>query len=171
MNFTELSKNRFTVREFSTRPLEKEKLDELLAVAMLAPTAKNFQPFKIYVLQSDEALKKLDTLTPCRYGATTVLVLTYDRHEEWNNPYEDGVHSGVEDVSIVATHIMLKAAELGVDSAWCNMFPNTSLEIAFDIPENERSVLFMDLGYRADGAKMSPNHENSKKLEDVVKYI
>lgn len=63
----------------------------------MVPTAKNQQPQKIYVLQSEDTLKKLSTLTHCAYGAKTVLLFTYNQEQDWKNPWEDGVHSGVED--------------------------------------------------------------------------
>ena len=56
MDFKEMAHERYSVRKYSARPLEREKLDEILAAAMLAPTAKNQQPLRIYVLQSAEAL-------------------------------------------------------------------------------------------------------------------
>ena len=72
--------------------------------------------------------RKLSTLTHCGYGAKTVLIFTYNQEEDWKNPLEKGVRSGIEDVSIVATYIMLQAIELGVYSTWCNYFSNTELE-------------------------------------------
>ena len=111
MTFLELAKKRFSVRKFTDQPVEKEKLDKVLEAGNIAPTAKNLQPQRIYVLQSEEALKKAYALTPCCYGAKTVLLFTYDIDEEWTNPLEDMIHSGDQDVSIVATHIMLEAEE------------------------------------------------------------
>ncbi len=171
MNFIELSKKRITVRNYSDKVVEKEKLDLMLEAGNTAPTAKNFQPQRIYVLQSKEALDKLDTLTPCRYGAGTVLLFTYNADEEWKNPKEEGMNSGIEDVSIVATHIMLQAAELGVDTAWINFFSNTELEKIFELPKNERSVLIMPIGYRVEGTVPFRTHEQKKTLDEIVKYI
>ena len=171
MNFTELAKKRFSVRKFSSRKIESDLLEEILQIALIAPTAKNQQPQRIYVLQSDEAFVKLDKLTHCRYGAAIVLLFTYNEDEEWKNPLEQDVHSGVEDVSIVAAHVMLKAAELGIDTAWCNMFENSALEKEFHIPENEKSVLIMPVGYRDTEVKPAPMHEQTKELESMVKYI
>jgi len=171
MDFLELAKNRFSVRKFSDKPVEKEKLDLILEAGRLAPTAKNFQPQHIYVLQSEEALKKMNALSPCVYGANTVLVFTYNENEEWKNEQEAGIHSGVEDVSIVATHIMLAAASMGVDTIWCNRFANTQLEVMFNLPEEERAVLFMPIGYRAEGVAPAPKHEESKKIEEIVTYL
>ena len=171
MGFMDLLKKRYSVRKFSDRQVEKEKLDAILEAGNLAPTAKNIQPHRIYVLQSEETLAKLDTLTHCRYGTKTVLLFTYNRDEDWKNPLEEGVHSGIEDVSIVATHIMLAAAEHGLDTCWCNYFANSKLEELFELPENEKSVLIMPVGYADESAKPAPGHEQKKALTDVVKYI
>ena len=76
MNFIELSKKRITVRKYSDKVVEKEKLDLMLEAGNTAPTAKNLQPQRIYVLQSKEALDKLDTLTPCRFRMPFSLILS-----------------------------------------------------------------------------------------------
>ena len=161
MNFLELAQARFSVRKFSDKPVEKEKLDLILQAAQAAPTAKNLQPHRIYVLQSEDAVKKLSALTPCVFGAKTVLLFTYNTDEEWQNPLQAGVHSGVEDVSIVATHVMLQAQALGLGTCWCNYFPNKQVEEA----------LFMPLGYADPSAVPSANHTAKKPLCEIVKYL
>ena len=171
MNFMELCQARFAVRQFSDRPLEDEKLQKILEAGNLAPTAKNFQPQRIYILKSPEALAKMDALTPCRYGAPIVLLLAYDTDEEWKNELDPGIHSGVEDVSIVATHMMLEACDIGVDSIWINRFSNAKAEELFGLPANEKIVLFLPLGYRADGAHPAPQHAHKKPLEATVRTL
>ena len=171
MTFMELAQARYSVRKFADKPVESEKLTAVLEAANIAPTAKNIQPQRIYVLQSDEALKKVDDLTPCRFGAPVVLLFAYDADEEWQNPLESGVHSGVEDASIVATHAMLEAADLGLGTCWVNYFPNSAAEKAFGLPENEKAVLLLPLGYPAPDAAPSPNHEKCKPLEATVKFL
>ncbi len=171
MKFKELAAKRISVRKYSDKKVDQETLEKILDAALLAPTAKNLQPEKIYVLQSAEALEKLDTLTHCRYGAQTVLLFAYDNDADWKNPSEEGVHSGIEDVSIVATHVMLRAAELDVDTTWCNMFANSKLEETFGLPANEKSVLIMPIGYRAEGVKAAPMHEQTKSIDEIVKYL
>ena len=171
MDFMELAQKRYSVRKYSDKPVEKEKLDLLLKAAQLAPTGANLQPQRIYVLQSEDALAKLSKLSSCVFGAKTVLLFTYNTDEDWKNPLEEGVHAGVEDVSIVATHVMFEAEELGLATCWCNYFPNTQLEKEFGLPKNERSVLFMTLGYAADSAQPAPLHIKRKDLASVVRYL
>ena len=171
MEFIELAKKRFSVRKYTSRPVEREKLDLVIEAGRVAPTAKNLQPQRIYVVESAEGLAKIDALTPCRFGAGIVFIFTKNTDEEWTNPLEAGVRAGVEDVSIVATHMMLEAEDLGLGTCWVNYFPNTELEKAFGLPKNERSVLLMPLGYPAPDAAPGPNHAASKKADEFVKFI
>lgn len=50
MGFMELAKERYTVRKYADKPLEKEQLDKLLECLLIAPTAKNLQPVRVYVI-------------------------------------------------------------------------------------------------------------------------
>ena len=69
MEFMKLAAQRYSVRKFSDAPVEPEKLSAVLEAGNVAPTAKNLQPQRIYVLSSVEALEKVDGLTRCRFGA------------------------------------------------------------------------------------------------------
>ena len=171
MSFQDLIKERYSCRKYSTKEVEKEKLDAILQAGNVAPTAKNLQPQRIYVLQSKEALERLSKVTFCGYGAKTVLLFAYNSDEDWKNPLQEGVHSGVEDVSIVATHIMLEATEQGLATCWCNYFPNREVEKAFSLGDNEHVVLIMPVGYAAEDAKPSAMHSEKKALASTVKYL
>lgn len=74
MNFIDLAKERYSVRNFDTKKIEQEKLDLILKAGQLAPTAVNYQPQKILVIESNEALEKLKNLHnlsfQCTYGFT-----------------------------------------------------------------------------------------------------
>ena len=114
--FMDLIKDRFSVRSFSDQKVEEEKLDLILEAAKLAPTAKNNQPWRIYLLQSEEALKKINFVCDCIFGSSAVFVICYDIDEAWRSPFDEGNHAGKMDASIVCTHMMLAAWELGIGS-------------------------------------------------------
>ena len=115
-------------------------------------------------------LAKIDELTPCRYGAPTVLLVAFDKNSVFVYPGEK-VNSGVEDASIVATHMMLAATNTGVDSCWLNFFDPAAVAKAFDLPENEQVLMLLDLGCAAEGFAPLPNHTSRKPLEETVKYL
>ncbi len=115
MEFKEVVEMRYSCKKYSGRPVAEEKIRAILEAGRLAPTAKNLQEQHVYVLQSPEALAKIDAVTPCRYGAPAVLVVAFNKENVFT--YPGGKRdSGVEDATIVATHMILAAANEGVDS-------------------------------------------------------
>ena len=114
MEFKNLIRERYSCKKFDGRPVSRESLNAILEAGRLAPTAKNLQEQRIYVAEG-EALARIDEITPCRYGAATVLVVAYDSTNVFTYPGGER-DSGVEDAAIVATHMLLAAKDEGVDS-------------------------------------------------------
>ena len=170
MEFKEVIKKRYSCKKYSDRAVEPEKLANVLEAGRLAPTAKNLQEQHIYVVQSADALAGIDSLTPCRYGAPVVLVVAFDKNNVFT--YPGGKRdSGVEDASIVATHMILAAANEGLDSCWINFFDPDKAAETLGLPENEEVLMLMDLGYAAEGAGPLPNHDSRKPLAETVSYL
>lgn len=170
MEFKEVVKNRYSCKKYDGRKVDKAQLDAILEAGRLAPTAKNLQEQKIYVLESAESLAKVDKVTPCRYGAATVLAIAFDKNNVFVYPGEKR-DSGVEDATIVATHMILAAEDAGVDSCWINYFDPDILAKELGLPENEEILMLMDLGYAAEGAGPLENHGSRKDLSETVEYM
>lgn len=170
MEFKEVIKNRYSCKKYLDRQVEAEKLTAILEAGRLAPTAKNLQEQHVYVVQSEDGLAKVDSVTPCRYGAPTVLVVAFDKDNVFTYP-GDKRDSGVEDATIVATHMILAAADEGINSCWVNYFDPEKLAAALELPDNEEVLMVMDLGYAAEGAGPLPNHESRKALDETVSYL
>ncbi len=170
MDFTTVIKDRYACKKFDGRQIEQAQLDSILAAGRLAPTAKNLQEQRVYVVQSEEGLAKVDKLTPCRYGAPTCLVVAFDRNNVFT--YPGGKRdSGIEDATIVATHMMLAATNEGVDSCWVNFFDPEAMARELGLPENEEVLMVLDLGYAAEGTKPLAPHSQRKELSETVAYL
>lgn len=115
MKFSELAAQRYSVRRFDSRPVEQDVLDQILETGRLAPTAKNLQPQRIYVVRSEALLAKLRAITTMTFDAPQVLIICADPSEAWVNPF-NGRSSAEMDASIVAAHMMLQMQELGIGS-------------------------------------------------------
>ena len=87
MDFSELARSRYSVRQFSEQPVPRETLDKILEAGRLAPTACNLQPQHVYVLQSQAALDAIRAITPCAFNAPVVLLVCGDTKTCWTNPY------------------------------------------------------------------------------------
>ncbi len=61
-DFKALATERYSVRKFDTKPVEQEKVNIILEAARLAPTAHNYQPQRLLVLNTADSLNKLKTV-------------------------------------------------------------------------------------------------------------
>ena len=170
MEFREVIRNRFSCRKYSDRPVEAEKLAAVLEAGRLAPTAKNLQEQRIYVIRSAEVLAKIDIATPCRFGAPVVIAVAFDKSNVYT--YPGGMKtSGNEDATIVATHMILAAADEGLGSCWLNRFDPEKTAKILGLPENEELVMLMDIGYAAEDAAPAAMHESRKDIAETVSYL
>ena len=169
MDFKTLAKNRWSCRSFSDRKVEKEKLETILEAGVLAPTAKNMQPQRILVADSEEAIEKLKKCTPCHYNCKTALIVCYDKSDMFIRPF-DSKPSGDIDASIVTTHMMLQAYELGVCSTWVMFFKPDEVRAEFNLPKEYEPSAILVLGYPAEDAKPSDNHSACDDRENLIFY-
>lgn len=168
MSFLELAKRRYSVRSYSAQPVEEEKIQQILEAARIAPTAKNLQPQKIYILKSPESIEKIRAITASAYNAPLVFLICADVNLSWRSPFDAEYESGEMDGSIAAAHMMLEAADLGLGSVWVKMFDAKKVSRAFGLPENIQPVCLLPVGYAADGSRPSERHEASRPLEEMV---
>ena len=168
MSFEDVVKMRTAVRKFKDEKIKKEELDKILDAGRLAPTAKNIQPQKIFVVESIEGLNKIDECSPCRYGAPIVLLVCSDK----SAAFSMGNHSTYEmDASIVATFLMLAATSLNIGSIWVEMFDANKIKELFNLDENIEPICLLPIGYKADDYTFSMNHNVRKGLSETVKYV
>ena len=170
MEFLQLSEARYSLRKFSNRPVEAEKLAAILEAGRNAPTAHNLQPQRIFVLQSPEALEKADACTAAHFHPPVILVVAYDPEAAWKRE-TDGKNHGEIDASIAATQMMLEAADLGLGTTYVGMFEPEKLLAAFPEMAGLCPIAMLPLGYPAEGAHPSRLHADRKPVEELVRYL
>lgn len=72
--------HRVSIRKYKQKPVEREKILQILKAGMQAPSACNQQPWEFYVVTDTEIIKKLSQSTPfarCVAGAPVVIVPVY----------------------------------------------------------------------------------------------
>ncbi len=167
MDFEKVIKERFAARKFKDQVIDDVLIEKILEAGNLAPTAKNIQPQKIYVVKSKEGFAKIDKVCPCRYHAPVCLIVASDKDLAWTK----GDYSTYEmDACIVATHMMLEATNLGIDNIWIEMFDANLLQNEFNIPQNIKPICIIPLGYKEDDCKPSPMHAKRKTIKEIVEY-
>ena len=63
MDFLTLAKDRYSARKFVSGEVPQEDIDKIIEAGLCAPTAVNYQPFKIWAFESAEAKAKLLSCT------------------------------------------------------------------------------------------------------------
>lgn len=169
MEFEKVITERYSVRKFKEEHLPQEIINQILEAGHKAPTGCNFQPQRILVLNNDESIEKLKGCTKCHFGAPTAMLVCHNKDESWVRPYDKALSSPV-DASIVTTHLMLKAQELGVGTCWVMHFNPSAMVETFNIPENIEPIALLVMGYPSDEAKPIEMHYKFRPIEEVVFY-
>jgi len=171
MKFFELARSRYSVRKYSSAPIEEEKLAAIIEAGRIAPTACNNQPQRIFVAKSEEARSKLKEVCACTFDAPVILVVCYDKNRSWKNKLMPPYQSGETDASIVTTHMMLQAWELGIGSCWVGWFSSDSVKEALGLPEELVVSALLPIGYPAEDSVPAPLHDSFLDKEETVAVI
>ena len=169
MDFLTLAADRYSVRKFKDIPVETEIINKILKAGHLAPTGCNYQPQKILVINTKESLENLKGCTKCHFNAPLAMLICYDKNECWERKY-DGALSGQTDASIVTTHMMLQAHELGVGSCWIMHFDPFAMRETFNVPQNYEMAALLVMGYPSEDSEPIQMHSTFRPEDEIVFY-
>ena len=170
-SFKELAESRFSLRTFTQQPVEQEKIDDLLRVVQVAPTAENRQPQKIYIITKEEDRKKIKEATKYHFNAPLFFLVCVDKNIAWKHPTEE-VYSTDIDGAIAITHITLEACDLGLGSTIVRSFDTQKMKELFGIPENMVPIALLPIGYPRKGVKIIPAvHYDRKDIKEFAEYL
>uniref|UniRef100_UPI004056BCCB nitroreductase family protein n=1 Tax=Alistipes sp. TaxID=1872444 RepID=UPI004056BCCB len=165
MDFLELVKARYSVRHYSSRPVEQEKIDYLLECARLAPSACNRQPWHLFVVREKgqrEALCAAASRFEWLKEAPLLIAVCVDDAQAWTRSKDGHCHADI-DAAILTEHLSLAATAQGLGSCWICAFDPELCRKALHLAEELRPVALLPIGYAEDqiGAK------SRKPLEEI----
>jgi len=162
MTVFEAIRKRYSCRAYQEKPIEKEKLDQLLESARLAPSAKNTQDWRFVVLTNKEIKRKVAQTTnrPEIFEKAGAIIAACSNS---NEVMRCGQAIGPIDVSIALEHIALQATELGLGTCWIGSFKTDKVRSILGIPADINIIELMTVGYPADKPK-TPNREPIEKI-------
>lgn len=167
MDFLELSHRRYSVLDYENRPVEQEKINKIMEAGLSAPTACNFQPQKIRIIDDDEGRQKLNRVVPNKDSAPVAFLICYNKQECWIRP-SDGKPSGDIDASIVATHMMLEATDLGLGSIWVMNWDPEKMKTEFELGDEIEPTALLIAGYKSEKAAPRQGHMTRKNKEEIL---
>ena len=174
MNFLEIAKKRYSVRSYTEQKVDPKDLNLILEAGRVAPSGKNIQPQRLFVAQDDNALNKIKKGARI-YDAPVAILVCADVSEAWVRPYDNKNIADI-DASIVTTHMMLQAAELGLGSLWICWFDPEVIREELSLPDNLVPVNLLVVGHankENQTPAMSPDRHDKlrKPLEDTVTFL
>jgi nitroreductase len=160
MEFTEVIRNRHSIRTFTNQPVEAEKLQQILETANLAPSAGNLQAYEIYVVTD---AKKRDGLSCAalaqEYVAVAPVALVFCTHPELTEGRytERGTRLyTVQDATIACTFAMLAATNLGLGCVWVGTFDEKVVRLIIGAPDSQVPVVILSIGYPGEFPEQHP---------------
>ncbi len=167
MDFQCLIQARYSVRAYSARPVEQEKLEKVLDTARLAPTAANYQPFRLIVVSTAGREAELRRVYNREWFVQAPLVVAVCTVPGKAWVRRDGKNYGDVDATIAMDHLILAAADLGLGTCWVAAFDPDEARRLLRVPEGVEPLAFTPLGYAAD----RPGPKPRKPLSDLVQYL
>lgn len=167
MEFNDVIRKRTATRKFSDKKVSQEDIIKILEAENLEPTAKNFQSHS-YMFFFWRKLKKIDEIILCCYNAPCYLLVCSDKSKAFR---KDEYSTFEIDASIVATHMILEATNLNIDSTWIEAFNKNEVKNVFSLSGDREPVCIINLGYKTDDCQENPLHNQRKDIKEIVKYI
>ncbi|MEA3457187.1 MAG: nitroreductase family protein [Candidatus Thermoplasmatota archaeon] len=177
MEFIDVIKSRRSIRGYSDRSVEDDKIEYVLECARLAPSWMNKQCWRFVVVREKERIEELAKASIInRWLRKVPVILVACADSLSSGKKKDMEYFGV-DVAIAMEHIILAATDIGLGSCWIGGFDEEKVKRALEIPPRIRVVALTPLGYPAQkegisekGRKIISRSTKRKSLREIVRY-
>jgi len=166
VEFSELIKERYSVRAYKPDPVENEVLNQVLEAARLAPTATNAQPFQLIVIHTAGREEELRRIYKRDWFVQAPLVVCICGIPAQGWVRRDGKNYTEVDVAIAMDHLILAATDAGLGTCWVAAFRPAAAREVLGLPDGVEPIAFTPLGYPAD----QPPPKERKALSELVRY-
>lgn len=167
MEFNQLIQQRFSVRSYSAKKVERKVLLEILDAARMAPSAVNFQPWHFIVIDESDQIAKFQEVYPRNWfrEAPACIVVCADHEKSWKRK-SDGKDFADVDVAIATDHLILKATEMGLGTCWVCNFDVELVRQFLNLPVQIEPLVIVPIGY----SEAQPTVKTRKSLDEMVHW-
>jgi len=170
MEVKEAIEKRKSIRKYQDKQIPEEIIKELLDAARRAPSAKNTQSHKYFVVKDKETINKLKEHNafkqPFVYEAPLIIICCADPklYPKSVDVDETPEHYALIDLSIASSFLVLRATELGLGSVFVAWIYRDRIKEALNIPKEYVIPFVLAIGYPAE----DPNPKPRKELNEIL---
>jgi len=168
MQFNDLIKERYSLREYSDKEIKKEDIIQILKAGQYAPSAANKQAWHFIVIHNIENRKLFSQVYHREWfkDAKAYIVVCGNKELSWHRPQDNKSHMDI-DTAIATDHMTLQAADIGIGTCWiCNFDINKCTEL-LNIPTEFEPIAILSLGYATE--RKTPNKKR-KQLDKISSW-
>lgn len=147
MEFIDVIHARTSIREYSEKPVEDEKILYVLECARLAPSAANKQCWRFIVIKNTETIAHIAKTSVINRWLKTAPVLIVCCADPTESVTKNSIQYYTVDAAIAVEHLILAATDVGLGTCWVAGFHEEKLKKLLDIPRRIRIVALTPLGY------------------------
>lgn len=166
MDIFEAIRTRYSCRRYLPKPVEEEKLRQVLDAARLAPSARNFQEWRLVVVTDRDTRQQLAVAANNQKSVGEAAVVIACCAETDGHVMRCGEKCYPIDVAIAIDHMTLAATALGLGTCWIGAFDAPAARRILGIPAAVPVVELLALGYPADAP---PAGKDRHPLEKIVR--
>ena len=180
MTFSELVKKRQSTRNYSSKPIEKEKITACLEAARLAPSACNGQPWTFIIVDdptlknklSESAFHTIYSMNKFVQEAPVIIVVVSERGKFITKigSFFRRTNLYLLDIGIACEHFILQAAELGLGTCWIGWFDEKNIKKILNIPKSKKIDTLISLGYPSKDNIREKVRESLNSVSSFNKY-
>jgi nitroreductase len=169
---------RRSIRKYIDKPVNDEKIIELIESARLAPSGSNTQPWNFIIVRSELTKQRLaeashnqqwmlsaPVFIVCIADIRCRIAEDVDMSLNEDSPQEE-LKQIIRDTSISIEHILLEANNLGLGTCWVAWFTQEEIRPILNIPADKYVVGIITVGYTDEKPKARPR----KRLEEIIQY-
>jgi len=150
MDVYEAIRTRKSVRAWSDRPVEEDRLERVLSAARLAPSARNRQEWRFVVVSDPLVRQRLGVEAAAQEFVAAAPIVLACCAETDGRVMRCGQPMYPIDVAIAMDHLCLAAVAEGLGTCWIGSFDEGKVREILGIPPVVRVVELMPLGYPLD---------------------
>jgi nitroreductase len=170
MDFSQVLRDRRSIRRYENRPVPKETISKLIDAAEAAPSAGNLRARKYVIITRKEMGR---ALAMAAYGQSQVeaapllIVVCADVDRSASRYGDRGSLYAIQDADAAAMCLLLSAHDLGLGACWNGAFDDQIVREALSLEEHVLPVAIISVGWPAEMPRAPPK----RGLEEMVAWV